>query len=157
MTSSSTPARIRVKRLTVRSGRLEAEVEVYPPGAHSTPALARMLREMNPRLAGHACVNDVGDCFGDVMDHTPLPHVLEHLAVDAQAQEYRAHASADEGKVFVGTSEWIDDERTVARVCISFVDDLAALRALREATAVLKSALEQCVDEARCIHALCDD
>lgn len=127
--------RVEVRALTVRADRVVCELAVTPPGAQSTPALMRALAPAFPRVGEHACVNEEGDRFADVMERTPLPHVLEHLAVDLQAR------ASGPGAVFVGTSEWSDEERATARVEVSFVDDLEALRALRDATEALNDAL----------------
>lgn len=80
--------------------------------------------------------------FASVMDHTPLPHVLEHLVVELQAQAAeRSGGRAPETGVFVGTTEWIDEARTKAMVRVSFADDFDALRAFKEAVACLEDAL----------------
>ena len=78
-----------IERLTVRADRVVALVRAAPSARMSTPALAARLRREFPLVAHHACVNDAGDSFGDVMECTPLPHVLEHLVIDLQT---RAHA-----------------------------------------------------------------
>lgn len=127
--------RVDVRALTVRADRVVCELAVTPPGAQSTPALMRALAPAFPHVGEHACVNDAGDRFADVMERTPLPHVLEHLVVDLQAR------AAGPGAVFVGTSEWADSAQTRARVEVSFIDDLEALRAFKDATAALNEAL----------------
>lgn len=125
------PASLTVRRIVVRNGSVQAEVEVDPPGARSTPALARAVEGAFPGIGAHACVNEAGERFADVMADTPLPHVLEHVAVELQA---RGHAqAAGARRVFVGTTEWADREKRRAVVRLSFADDLQALRALRDA------------------------
>lgn len=140
--------RLAVRRITVGQGSLEAEVEVSPPGACSTPEMASAVREAFPNIGSHACVNEVGERFSDVMDCTPLPHVLEHVAVELQA---RAHAEVPGAarKVFVGTTEWADAERRRARVRMNFADDLAALRALRDAAALVNELCKRAFPDAR--------
>lgn len=135
------PARLSVLRLTVRAGRIEADVEVSPPGARSTPELARAVLASFPRVGDHACVNGKGRRFSDVMEDTPLPHVLEHLVVELQVRAFADREGA--GRVFAGTSEWEDGRRRRARVQVSFADDLTALRAFRDATAFLNGALAE--------------
>ena len=133
---------VRVKRRTVSAGRLSCEVEVSPPGACATSELMERLCFRFPRLPQHACVNDEGPVFASVMDHTPLPHVLEHLVVELQAQAAeRSGGRTPETGVFVGTTEWIDEGRTKAMVRVSFADDFDALRAFKEAAACLEDAL----------------
>ncbi len=79
-------------------------------------------------------MNEEGDTFAAVMDHTSLPHLLEHLVIDMQAQ-----AVSDANAVFVGTTEWIDEFAGRARIEVSFTDDLVALRAFRDAIAFLNN------------------
>lgn len=133
---------VRIKRMTVAAGRLSCEVEVDPPGACTTPELMERLCSLFPRLPRHACVNDRGPVFGSVMDCTPLPHALEHLVVELQAQAAAKEGGrAPEGGVFVGTTEWSDEARTKAVVRVSFADDFDALRAFKDAAACLDDAL----------------
>lgn len=157
-----------IERLTVRADRVVALVRAAPSARMSTPALAARLRQEFPLVAHHACVNDAGDSFGDVMECTPLPHVLEHLVIDLQT---RAHAQEREGEracgvppdaapdtpcpaapapaappppddfAFVGTTEWLDEARGLARVEVNFTDDLVALRAFRDAARFLNAAV----------------
>lgn len=123
------------ERLTVRADRLVCEV-VLAPGAPrlTTPQLMERVRAAHPHIARHACVNDEGDTFAAVMDHTSLPHLLEHLVIDVQTQ-----ACANEDAVFVGTTEWADERAGRARIEVSFIDDLVALRAFRDAIAFLNA------------------
>ena len=162
-----------IERLTVRADRVVALVRAAPSARMSTPVLAARLRQEFPLVAHHACVNDEGCSFGDVMECTPLPHVLEHLVIDLQT---RAHAQEREGEracgvppdaapdaarpappaaprcapaappppddfAFVGTTEWLDEARGLARVEVNFTDDLVALRAFRDAARFLNAAV----------------
>lgn len=90
-----------------------------------------------------------------MIDHTSLPHLLEHLVIDFQtraavrrgdgAEAGSAAAYADAGSaldaVFVGTTEWTDEAAGRARIEVSFLDDLVALRAFRDAIAFLGDAM----------------
>lgn len=136
MSASRTPA-LSIDRLTVRADRLVCEVSVAPGARRfTTPELLARVCAQHPNLPRHACVNDEGDTFGAVMERTSLPHLLEHLVIDLQAQE-----ASDEDAVFVGTTEWLDEFAGRARVEVSFIDDLVALRAFRDATAFLNLAV----------------
>lgn len=81
-----------------------------------------------PDLPQHACLNDEGALFGAVLDHTSMPHLVEHIAIDEQTQRSR-----NDDVVFTGSSEWVDEKRGLARIELSFTDDLEALRAFRTA------------------------
>lgn len=127
-----------IERLTVRAGRLVCDVAVAPGAARMTsPQLAERIRAAFPNVARHACVNDEGPTFGAVMDHTSLPHLLEHLVIDLQT----AAAPPDCETVFVGTTEWTDELSGKARIQVNFTDDLVALRCFLDAADFLNGAV----------------
>lgn len=97
-----------------------------------------------------------GTTFAAVMDCTPLPHLLEHLVVDLQvraesgqwftlpgaAPSVSPHvAGTTHDRPIVGTSEWLDEAAGIARIDVSFADDLVALRAMRDSVAFLNKLL----------------
>ena len=128
------PAPIAVERITVKKDRMALLVRLSPACPRVTDdALARRLLAAVPTLARHSCVNDVGPIFGCVIASTSLPHVFEHLVIDAQV---RACASFTD-ITFVGTTEWLDERAGLARVEVNFADDLIALRAVNDALAYL--------------------
>lgn len=130
-------AALSVERITVGDGRLVCEVRLTPAAPRRTsPRLMARVLPFFPLLPQHACVNETGPRFGAVMDDTPLPHLLEHLVIDLQAREApRAE------QVYVGTTDWIDEGQGMARVQVSFTDDLAALRAFRDAVRFLNESV----------------
>lgn len=143
-----------VERMTVKTGRLVCDVIVAPHAPRMTnPELAARIREAFPDIERHACVNDEGDTFGVVLDHTSLPHVLEHLVIDLQAHAQEEHHGETHASsavtpaqhstrardVFVGTTTWTDRRTGKAHIEVSFTDDLVALRAFRDATHFLNS------------------
>ncbi|BDE95147.1 cyanophycin synthetase family protein [Raoultibacter timonensis] len=130
------PDPLRIESLVVQPGRIVCEVAVDPSQRYTTPRLAATLLGEHPTLAGHACVNEVGDTFGCVIERTPVPHLLEHLVIDLQA---RSGGRPDD--TFVGTTEWVDEARGRATVQVSFTDDLVALRAFRDASEKIIAAM----------------
>ena len=140
-TSEHTPA-LRIERMTVRADRIVCEAELSPQAPRTTtPALAARIRAAFPGIEGHACINGEGDIFGAVIDHTSLPHVLEHLVVHLQASAAAAERPGTDDAVFVGTTEFTDAARRRARIEVSFADDLVALSAFRQAAAFLNDAV----------------
>ena len=146
----------RVERMEVRRGHLVCQVAFgNAPRVTSPQLMSRVLAEV-PTLARHACVNECGTAFAAVMDCTPLPHLLEHLVVDLQvraesgqwltlpgaAPSVSSHvAGTTHDRPIVGTSEWLDEAAGIARIDVSFADDLVALRAMRDSVAFLNKLL----------------
>ena len=131
---------IQVRLITVKTGRLACDIAIPDQRhRHTTPRLAAFAQGHYPDLPEHACVNARGRTFGDVMEHTSTAHLLEHVAISLQTR-----ASRDADAVFAGTTEWLDEAAGLARVEISFIDDLEALRAFNEATRFLNIAVLTC-------------
>lgn len=130
-------APVAVEHVRVRPDRIEVTVRVAGPRYRDTDAdlIARCLMR-SPTLGMHACRNSKGPLFSAVMDRTSVPHLLEHLIVDAEARSAR-----DEARVFTGTTQWSAHDADVALVSVSFEDDLTALRALDTALAGLNEDL----------------
>lgn len=131
---------VHIKHITVQADRVILDVQFSAELPRTTtPAFAERLLAVRPRIAEHACVNSKGTTFAAVLSKTSLPHVLEHLAIDIlidmlvqQGSEY----------VVTGTSEWIDSQRTLARIQISCPDDLLTLSACNQAVSLLCSMLD---------------
>lgn len=155
---SPAPA-IVVKRIVVKRDRLVCDVRVAPGAPQTvTPRLARAVRQQFPQLEGHACVNEAGETFGAVLDRASLPHLLEHLAIQLQAEAWEdatcaappaasdssyagGRTEAQRPGTFVGVTEWTDRQQGTARIQLSFRDDVIALKALRDATAFVNDSL----------------
>lgn len=118
-----------IVRFVVKRDRIACFVEAPDPARrYTTPAIARAACAARPHLPAHACVNECGDTFGSVMGRTPLPHLLEHVAIDLMVE-----GAARDDALFTGTTEWVDEARGRARVEVSYADDVEALGALTEA------------------------
>lgn len=102
----------------------------------STPELASYVEAAYPDIAQHACVNESGRQFGAVMQSTSVAHLLEHIAIDEQVRD-----SDRDDALFVGTTEWVDEQSGRARIQLSFHDDLSALRAFNKALQFLNIAV----------------
>ena len=118
-------------------------IDVEIPDArcrYTTPRLSAFANGQYPDLPKHACVNDLGNTFGYVMERTSVPHLLEHLIISEQVRRQPSSTA-----IFVGTTEWTDEEAGIARVEVGFKDDLVALRAFNEATLFLNMAVLTCL------------
>lgn len=131
-------APLALERVAIERDRMALLVRVAGgAGARLSPvAAARLLRE-RPTLAAHACLNEAGEPFGTILDRTSLPHILEHLIIDFQA-EFDDRSAA----TFVGTTEWLDEAGGLARVEVNFTDDLIALAALKAARALMEGMVD---------------
>ena len=137
---SGTTAPIAVKQIIVRTGRLICDIEIADPALrNTTPELAACVAQRFPDLPEHACVNDKGRTFAAIMDDTPLPHLLEHVAISMQT---RGTARAD--ATFMGVTSWTDESAGAARIELSYLDDLEALRAFGDAVSFLNNAVLAC-------------
>lgn len=131
---------LHVESIVVRRDRIIAVAKMDAGAPRFTSAsLMDLVLARFPDLPSHACVNARGDRFGAVMDHTSIPHVLEHLVIDLQADAYtKRHAAGDEREtvdppLLTGTTKWMDRAEGLAQVQVSYFDDLVALSAFREA------------------------
>ena len=147
---------VRVERMEVRRGHLVCRVAFGSAPRVTSPQLMSRVLDVVPTLAQHACVNERGTTFAAVMNCTPLPHLLEHLVVDLQVRVESGQwstlpgvapeaspsmAGATRERPIVGTSEWLDEAAGIARIDVSFADDLVALRAMRDSVAFLNKLL----------------
>lgn len=131
---------LNVRSMKVRTGRLICEVCIDDRRyRYTTPALAAFVTSRYPDLPHHACVNGKGPRFGEVIEATSIAHMLEHIVISEQVRT-TSFPSAE----YVGTTEWIDEASGLARVEVSFRDDLEALRAFAEATRFLNIAVLTC-------------
>lgn len=149
-----------VEKVLVRADRIVAHVVVSPACAYTTAALAQRVLCRRPSIAHHACINEVGPTFASVINHTPLPHLFEHVVVDILAQnavqnevkheaqngvkneaQNASQGAFQNGAVFAGTSEWTNRGAGQAKVEVSYTDDLDALSAFKEAEEFLNTVL----------------
>lgn len=146
------PRAIRVAHIEVRRDRIVASVVVGEERfAVTTPELISRLLPRYPHLMEHSCVNDRGTTFAAVAANTSTPHLLEHMAIENQALGGASRplsgpaasslpASRSAG-LFVGKTQWADRAARIARIELSYADDLVALAALRDAARDLDEAL----------------
>ena len=154
---------IKITSITVKQDRIVCDVVIEQKSGHQTsPELLATLLLDFPNLACHTCKNTEGNTFSAVMDHTSLPHLLEHLVIELQAQTktstkvnlparstFQKHmpqisknkASSRTPFTYLGTSEWLNEQKGRARVEVNFTDDLNALRAFSDAISILNKAM----------------
>lgn len=126
----------------LKSGSRQKATFPMSRSLQTTPQLIEAVLEYYPTLLHHTCVNDEGDTFAAVADHTSLPHLLEHLviAMQVEAEEESMNVSSA-STTFVGTTEWTDLRAARARVEVNYRDDLIALRAFSEAIDLINRSL----------------
>ena len=133
---------IRIQKIRIGHGiaRCYLELAVDTPRYTNPDLIASVVRD-HPDLPRHACVNSVGPLFGDVIDRTSIPHLFEHLVIDQQVAD--EPEGLDRQVTYTGTTEWLDEERGLALVCVSFRDDLCVLRAMGDTAAYLNALISQ--------------
>lgn len=134
--SVSRDCKVRIKRIQVSKDRITCTVQVADDARMTNARVVDRACEVCPDLLHHACVNDEGTRFGVVADHTDTPHLMEHMVIELQARE-----SKDAAKVFCGVTRWVDEQRGIASIEMSFEDDLACLAAFKEAARLLNSVI----------------
>lgn len=145
-------------KILVRADRIELTVRLASGRCRMTSAalIEYCLRDF-PQLPVHACKNEKGTTFGCVMYETSVPHLLEHLIVQAQIEAYDAllevgcvqSMCAQEDFTFMGTTQWSAENPLVAKVSVSFKDDLVGLAACNEMLVYLNKALCVVADECK--------
>ncbi|WP_165061907.1 hypothetical protein [Adlercreutzia sp. ZJ154] len=131
---------VNIESVVVGEGRLSLEVVLAPGIPHTTDArMAKMACCRCSALPIHTCINKAGPTFGSVIDSTSLPHLLEHLIIDAQVH----NSCTKPSQRFVGTTNWVDEGAGRAHIEVNFYDDLIALRAVKDAVAVLNDILSE--------------
>lgn len=126
-----------LERVTVKADRLVCDLRFSPECPRMTdPQMCRRVLRARPLLMQHACVNGVGPTFAAVMERTSCAHLFEHVVIDLQAER-----TADDRAVFVGNTEWVDREAGIARVEVRYMDDVVALRAVKDALALVNDVL----------------
>lgn len=126
-----------VEHIRVRPDRIETRIRVLAEEyAYTNKALMNQVLRSYPSLGMHACRNHKGRFFADVMEHTSVPHLLEHMVVDGQTRRAK-----DEQRVFTGATQWSVEDSLVAQVTFSYEDDLVALEVLNDCVTFLNKLL----------------
>lgn len=126
---------LRILSIRVGKGEMTCRVQVAGTPFTSPDVIRRVLREC-PHLLSHSCVNNEGETFGAVADHTDLPHLMEHVAIDLQTRR-----CPDPSRILCGVTRWEDRERGIACIRLNYFDDLVALEALKEAARIVSAAV----------------
>ena len=134
---------LEIRRIRVRQGKLDVESATRIDCLHVDGALANAVLQRYPNLRNHACVNKSGNAsFGAELVGTELAHLLEHLSIELQAQHLKGLGRKP--PLLAGHTSWLDELQATAphgyalmRTTVSFVDDVIALRAVKEAASTL--------------------
>lgn len=130
---------IEVTKVTVLPDRLEVTVRVKDESCRyvSRSLVAACLRDF-PELPFHACKNDKGPLFGDVLDQASLPHLLEHLVITLQVRSDQSRGASSFS--YLGSTQWLPvggsaqvNSSCLAKMSVRFRNDLVALTCLKDA------------------------
>lgn len=135
---------LHLDRVVVRPGRLRLEVSLVGQATRgTTDTIAQQAIARYPTIQAHSCINEQGPVFGDVIFHTSIPHLLEHMIIEEQLAETAttsASLQTREERTLVGTTH-ITRSHAHAVIEVSFFDDLIAVRATRRALDALNEML----------------
>jgi hypothetical protein len=133
-------APLSIRRFVVKPDRVCCYVEVCDERyATTTPSLVAQVLRTYPHLLEHTCVNDRGGTFAAVAARTSVAHLVEHMVIEEQTRLEPPDAPA---RIYTGMTKWVDRDARVARIDVSFADDLVALRAFNRAVDTLNEALQ---------------
>lgn len=136
-TESASKHPLVIEHIQVRPDRMEVTIRVRSEQfAYTNNQIIEEVLSHFPSLGMHACRNHKGRLFADVMNHTSIPHLLEHMVVDGQTRR-----AQKEDRIFTGTTQWSREDPLVALVAFSYEDDLVALEVLNQCVALLNAIL----------------
>ena len=120
-----------VESINIAKGRIQKEARF------TDPRIAVKVMTRFPCVGLHSCKNDSGPHFADVIESTSTAHVLEHLMIDLQLGD----SATPMGSRLVGFTQWIDEDKGIAEIQVAFLNDMVALRALRDGVSFLNGIL----------------
>ena len=136
-TESASKHPLVIEHIQVRPDRMEVTIRVRSEQfAYTNNQIIEEVLSHFPSLGMHACRNHKGRLFADVMNHTSIPHLLDHMVVDGQTRR-----AQKEDRIFTGTTQWSREDPLVALVSFSYEDDLVALEVLNQCVALLNAIL----------------
>lgn len=129
------PQLIDIQKVDIGPRTLVARVRVAPGaplGTDEDPEGTQRVLELLPELAGHLCLGDASESFGEVVEATELAHLLEHVSVELMAESGLA------GDISAGRTRALADDPRAFEVEIDCPDDVLAAGALSSAAWVLE-------------------
>ncbi|MGI6230984.1 MAG: cyanophycin synthetase family protein [Tractidigestivibacter sp.] len=126
---------IDIKKVTIGPKDLCARVQVYPEAPLMTsddPEGTARIKQLMPQILDHVCMGDEGEHFGDAVDNTELPHLLEHMTVELLALTNMA------GDISCGRTYPVEDEVDTYDVVFPCADDVLVTSALSSAQWIME-------------------
>lgn len=134
---------LQLDSLFITHGRAKMELSLTGAATRTTNReLANCVISKYPSICAHACVNSKGSHFGDVIAHTSVPHLFEHITIEEQLAQTKGLQNSEAliSSHFVGSTE-LSKDRKNATVEISFFDDIICVRAIHSALNTVNSLL----------------
>lgn len=114
--------------------------------------LAEALLQKYPFIKEHACKNSHGPTFGDCIQTTSVPHILEHVILEECKKSKVSDIDYDvknkvsdfsgKNKLFVGKTTNLSED--LAKIELKYYDDIFMLNAINRATTELNNMLNNC-------------
>lgn len=125
---------VQITNIVVKKFRIICSVKLNSI-KYSNEEIKVALLEKMPTLAAHKCKNSKGKNFAEVLASTSLAHILEHMIIDIQSK-----ATND---LLLGTTQWIDENSGIAKIELSYTDDIVCISAIKEASELLNRIISQ--------------
>ena len=114
---SDTPGFLAIEDWRLRDAAVDARVVCKDVSCMDVgPETARAMLERYPTLAEHACSSHGVRTFGQVIEGTEAPHLVEHLAIDHLVAASRATGGGHQA--FAGHTSWLNREQGAMRVTV---------------------------------------
>ncbi|MBQ9691417.1 MAG: hypothetical protein IJV62_04930 [Eggerthellaceae bacterium] len=129
---------LEIYQIVLYNDRLRIDIKAHHESiAYTSKDLIAQVQSIWPSILEHDCVNSLGSSFKSVAYYTPTAHLLEHMIIESQARAYAHDMSVK--KRFFGSTHWLDKKIYLARVEVSYLHDVIALKSISEALLFLNN------------------
>lgn len=136
-----------IEEIRVHDGSIAVRLHCDEERASVPAGVAETIVMLLPGLPDQICVHSAHRRFGDEIEGTQTPHLLEHVTLELMMLEL---LKCDTGRPrsFTGHTSWRGSgDSRIYRVTFEFDDDLVALSAFREACALISACFSGCLPE----------
>lgn len=125
-----------VNKIDVKQNRVVVFVECKQGHTMTDSHIASTAIAQFPNLQLHKCKNAKSVSFTDVLDNTSIPHLFEHIVIDMQISKLPSDSPVVD---LFGFTQWENEQNGIARVELTFYDDLVAIECVNNAAEFINS------------------